>query len=108
MELYRKYRKDYKIDEILEGSFTEDMLEKLKFAPFDERLSIVHLLNGKLNEFFMEYAKTDAYVSELFSWLKDYMEHGSMEETLKKAESEYRRGRKQSRYQRRKNIFGRR
>ena len=90
MELYRKYRKDYKIDEILEGSFTEDMLEKLKFAPFDERLSIVHLLNGKLNEFFMEYAKTDAYVSELFSWLKDYMEHGSMEETLKKAESEYR------------------
>ena len=34
--------------------------------------------------------KTDAYVSELFSWLKDYMEHGSMEETLKKAESEYR------------------
>ena len=75
---------------ILEGSFTEDMLEKLKFAPFDERLSIVHLLNGKLNEFFMEYAKTDAYVSELFSWLKDYMEHGSMEETLKKAESEYR------------------
>lgn len=90
LELYRKYRKDYKIDEILEGSCTGDMLEKLKFAPFDERLSIVHLLNGKLNEFFMEYAKTDAYVSELFSWLKDYMEHGSMEETLKKAEAEFR------------------
>ncbi len=32
LELYRKYRKDYKIDEILEGSFTGDMLEKLKFA----------------------------------------------------------------------------
>lgn len=44
LELYRKYRKDYKIDEILEGSFTEDMLEKLKFAPFDERLlSLIHI-----------------------------------------------------------------
>lgn len=89
LELYRKYRNDYKIDEILKGSFTEDMLDKLKFAPFDERISIVHLLTGKLNERFIEYAKTDAYVSELFSWLKDYMGHESMEETLKKAETAF-------------------
>lgn len=89
LELYRKYKKDYKIDEILNGSFTEDMLEKLKFAPFDERLSIVHLLHGKLNELFVKYAKTDAYVGELFSWLKDYMENGSMEETLKKAQNAF-------------------
>lgn len=89
LELYRKYKKDYKIDEILNGSFTEDMLEKLKFAPFDERLSIVHLLHGKLNELFVKYAKTDAYVGELFSWLKDYMEGGSLEETLKKARNTF-------------------
>lgn len=89
LELYRKYKKDYKIDEILKGSFSEDMLEKLKFAPFDERLSIVHLLTGKLNEWFMSYAKTDVYVSELFSWLKDYMEHQSMEETVQKAVSAF-------------------
>lgn len=89
LELYRKYKKDYKIDEILNGSFTEDMLEKLKFAPFDERLSIVHLLHGKLNELFVKYAKTDAYVGELFSWLKDYMENGSLEETLKKAQNAF-------------------
>ncbi|MBS7007614.1 AAA family ATPase [Anaerostipes sp.] len=90
LELYRKYRKDYKIDEILKGSFTDDMLEKLKFAPFDERLSIVHLLNGKLNELFVEYAETDAYVGELFSWLKDYMEEQSMEGTLLKAREAFR------------------
>ena len=89
LELYRKYKNDYKIDEILNGSFTEDMLEKLKFAPFDERLSIVHLLHGKLNELFVKYAKTDAYVGELFSWLKDYMENGSLEETLKKAQNAF-------------------
>ena len=89
LELYRKYKKDYRIDGILNGSFTEDMLEKLKFAPFDERLSIVHLLGGKLNELFVKYAKTDAYVGELFSWLKDYMEDQSMEETLEKARNAF-------------------
>ena len=44
LELYRKYRSDYGIDEILRGVIPEGTLKKLGHASFDERLSVVSLL----------------------------------------------------------------
>ena len=41
LELYEKYKKDYGLEKIVQGIYGEDVLEKLKFAAFDERFSIV-------------------------------------------------------------------
>ena len=44
LELYRKYQKEYGLERILAGYYEKDTLERLKFASFDERLSVVNLL----------------------------------------------------------------
>ncbi|XCP84370.1 AAA family ATPase [Roseburia hominis] len=72
LELYGKYRKDYGLERILQGNYGEDTLEKLKFAPFDERLSVVSLLIGRLGSYFKAAYEKDQFVSELFVWLKKY------------------------------------
>lgn len=49
-ELYRKYRSDYQIMEILEGRCLEKIRERAKAAPYEERISLVHLMfEGLLN-----------------------------------------------------------
>lgn len=86
-ELYKKYRKDYGIERILKGEFHSETINRLKFAAFDEKLSVVSLLNGKLAEMFKSCFITDAYVTELFQCLKDFKSNGSMEQTLETAKS---------------------
>lgn len=49
-ELYRKYRDDYGIREILQGQAQPAVFERLMKAGFDERLSVVHLLLDALKE----------------------------------------------------------
>lgn len=49
-ELYRKYRDDYGIREILQGQAQPAVFERLMKAVFDERLSVVHLLLDALKE----------------------------------------------------------
>ena len=53
LELYKKYRKDYGFDGILEGKWEKETLEKLNYAAFDERLSVVSLLLSQLNDRFL-------------------------------------------------------
>ena len=72
LELYVKYRKDYVIEKILEGTYGEDTLEKLKVAAFDEKLSVVNLLSGRLAGAFKDTYEMDRYVSALYEWLKKY------------------------------------
>ena len=49
-ELYRKYRSGYQIMEILEGRCLEKIRERAKAAPYEERISLVHLMfEGLLN-----------------------------------------------------------
>ena len=44
LELYRKYEKDYNIEDILEGKIRQAAIDRLSDAPFDEKLSIIGLL----------------------------------------------------------------
>ena len=69
LELYEKYKKDYGLEKIVQGIYGEDVLEKLKFAAFDERFSIVGMLNGKLAEYFRAYQEEDARTERLFAEL---------------------------------------
>ena len=72
LELYYKYQTDYQIQGILEGNVRESAYEKLKFAPFDERLSVIGLLLAALAEKFEAVFDIDAYVTELFDTLKSF------------------------------------
>ena len=64
LELFYKYRKDYGVEDILEGKWNTATLQKIKAAPFDEHLSVVSLLNGKASEMFQKSFLEDAYVSK--------------------------------------------
>ncbi|MBE5963022.1 MAG: AAA family ATPase [Lachnospiraceae bacterium] len=70
LDLFMKYESDYKVDEILEGVFPEELTERLCDAPFDEKLSVIGLLLGKLGTTFKDVYETDAFVTELFGVLK--------------------------------------
>ncbi len=72
LELYYKYQTDYQIQGILQGQVKESVYEKLKFAPFDERLSVIGLLLSALSEKFEESYDVDAYVTALFEKLKHF------------------------------------
>ena len=71
-ELYNKYRNDYRVDEILEGHFSEQAIEKLKHSQFDERLSVIGLLLSRLNEKFRQAYRNDLFTERLFGMLKDW------------------------------------
>lgn len=87
-ELYKKYKEDYGIERILRGQFQPETIERLKFASFDEKLSVVGLLNGKLGEMFRNCWKTDAYVTELFGCLKQFKANNSMKQVLESAKAD--------------------
>lgn len=84
-ELYKKYKEDYKIEGILKGQFSQETIGKLKFAAFDEKLSVVGLLNGKLSEMFQTCWKKDAFVTELFEWLKQMKTGKNLEQIIEHA-----------------------
>lgn len=72
LELYDKYRMDYRIQGILQGEAGESVYAKLKFAPFDERLSVIGLLLAALSEKFENAYDVDSYVTALFDILKNF------------------------------------
>lgn len=75
LELYYKYKQDYGIEGILKGEWNTATLQKVKAAAFDEHLSIVSLLNGKLSELFTQCYMTDAYITKLYEYLIYYREN---------------------------------
>lgn len=70
LDLYAKYRTDYQIDELLKGRWKPSAIEKLKFAPFDERLSVIGLLISRLGDIFSEVKKADDKVTKTYEELK--------------------------------------
>ena len=49
-DLYRKYRSDYQVTRILEGTVPPEIIARAKGARFDERLSLISLLLSALEE----------------------------------------------------------
>ena len=82
-ELYKKYKEDYGIERILKGQWNQETIGRLKFAEFDEKLSVVGLLNGKLSEMFAQSYRQDAYVTELFGWLKQLKTGKTLSQVVK-------------------------
>ena len=69
-ELYDKYRSDYRIHDILAGRQDEEIEERAKAAPFDERLSLSGLLLGNVLSDIAGVIRTEDVVAELVKLLR--------------------------------------
>lgn len=92
LELYYKYKKDYGIESILDGHWEVGTLQKIRTAQFDEHLSIISLLSGKLGECFKACCENDNYVQKLYDYLLIYKQNHDtlhIEDIVKKADSDW-------------------
>ena len=74
LDLYRKYRTDYRVDDILRGEYTKQAVSRLQEAPFDERLSVMGLLLSRLSEGFQKAYEADLMVTDLHGALLELKE----------------------------------
>lgn len=72
LSLYYKYEKAYSVSDILGGNAAEQVYERIKNAPFDERVSVVSLILGGLNNLFKKYYRCTQTAQELFDELKAF------------------------------------
>ena len=71
IELYRKYKKDYSIPDILKGNIQNAYVDRLRLAPFDERLSVVNLILSVLIGMFRKADRADIFLTGLQGILKE-------------------------------------
>lgn len=76
-DLFNKYRSDYQIQYIIEGKASEDIMERAKAAPFDERLSLMGLILDGLRNDFAKTAGREALQRLLLKRLKPLKEEAS-------------------------------
>lgn len=74
LELYNKYKGDYQIEQVLDGTIDESLYQKLSHASFDERLSIIGLILARLNEQFRQVQEKYLSLAMLFENLKKWKE----------------------------------
>lgn len=71
-DLYRKYKDDYGIPEILAGRVKSEIYARIYAAAFDERLSVVNLLLDGLAAYFKKAADEKYLTDEWYTFLKEY------------------------------------
>ena len=70
-DLFNKYRADYEIESILDGSVKDEIKDRAKDARFDERLSIMGLLLDSLNEKLKRTFEIEGVLKELVTIVRD-------------------------------------
>ncbi len=69
-DLFNKYKKEYQIEEILEGEMQAQTIERARVAAFDERLSLLGMLMDKIQSEIREDMETSDYLVALLKKLK--------------------------------------
>ena len=69
-DLYNKYKRDYRIGEILEGKASVQAIARAKAAAFDERLSLLGMLLDRVQADMKEVMEQAAFLSDLRNPLK--------------------------------------
>lgn len=69
-DLFNKYKKDYRVEEILAGSPSVQALARAKEASFDERLSLLGMLLDKVQAEMKDVMEQAAYLADLRAPLK--------------------------------------
>ena len=73
-DLYNKYKKDYRIEEILKGQASVQAIARAKAAAFDERLSLLGMLLDRVQADMKEIMEQAAFLSDLRAPLKSIKE----------------------------------
>ena len=94
LELYEKYKQDYGLLGIVEGQYGKETVDKLRYASFDERLSVVSMLIGKLSGRFRDRYIEDRVVTLLYEYLLRYKECMELEAVLQEGLEKYEKLRK--------------
>ncbi len=68
-DLYLQYKDDYHVNEIFEGTIRPQAVEKIQAARFDEKISLIGLLVGRLNGDFRDQARRYIFVERLYDVL---------------------------------------
>lgn len=77
LELYYKYRNDYRIEEVLAGvQLPESTFDKLAKAPFDEKISVVSLLLSGVNDRFRSVCQMGEMMETRMELLKQMQKDG--------------------------------
>ena len=74
-ELFSKYRFDYQIGAILEGSWSSDVTERAQQAAFDERLAVLNLMLDAVETQVAEALEREAVVVEVRDALRQAKAH---------------------------------
>lgn len=83
-DLYNKYKKAYRVDELLAGNISEEVIKKAKEAAIDERMSLTGLLTDKVkDEVKILMDEADIY-TEILPGLKAAKESGDATQAIKK------------------------
>ncbi len=69
-DLYRKYKDDYKVEEILAGTVSEQAKDKARRADFDERLSLMGMLIDRMQQEIKDNMQTSQVLGELMNPLR--------------------------------------
>lgn len=69
-DLYRKYQKDYQVEEILNGMAMDSVYERASRASFDERISLLGMLTDKMDSEMREVVEQSDALSSLMDSLK--------------------------------------
>ncbi|MBQ5754349.1 MAG: ATPase, partial [Oscillospiraceae bacterium] len=72
LDLWHKYQDDYGVEDILQGKISSLAFQRLLKAAFDERLSLVSLLNSGLNARFKAAQFEDSLTDELYQALRHF------------------------------------
>lgn len=78
-ELYNKYRADYRIDEILSGTVTQEVRERAVNAAFDERLALLGMLLDQIGGELQSVMEGERLLRALFTVLKEIKEEAAQE-----------------------------
>ncbi len=69
-DLYRKYKDDYKVEEILSGAVSEQAKDKARKADFDERLSLMGMLIDRMQQEIKDNMQTSRALGEIMNPLR--------------------------------------
>ncbi len=89
LDLYKKYQKIYKVDDILNGSIKMSAIDSLRSAEFDEKISMVSMLISRIAEDMKRGLLEDAFTNVLFKSLKEVQQADSVEVVLKRRQAEF-------------------
>lgn len=72
LELYYVYEKTYNMESIFAGNADPMLNRRLSEAPFDEKVSVISILLGRLSRGFRDYAIIENTVDNVFDALKTF------------------------------------